>query len=104
VRPVGCGPLEDLEDSARSTGDNVGTHGRGTITVSVREAAGAVGIDFADQGADVQDPDGAFIAPRADRPDGHGIGLALARHLAEAEQGRLELTRTTPPVFTVLLR
>ncbi|RBY75373.1 sensor histidine kinase [Blastococcus sp. TF02-09] len=83
--------------------DNAATHGRGTVTVSVREAAGAVGIDVADEGPGVQNTDGVVFGARADRRDGHGIGLALARRLAEAEQGRLELTRRTPPVFTVLL-
>jgi signal transduction histidine kinase len=83
--------------------DNATTHGRGTVTVSVREAAGAVGIDVADEGPGMQHSDGVIFAPRADRRDGHGIGLALARRLAEAEQGRLELTRPSPPVFTLLL-
>jgi signal transduction histidine kinase len=83
--------------------DNATTHGRGTVTVSVREAAGAVGIDVADAGPGVQEPDGHIFTSRADRRDGHGIGLALARRLAEAEHGRLELTRSSPPVFTVLL-
>lgn len=86
--------------------DNAVTHGRGTVTVSVREAAGAVAIDVSDEGPGVRDPDGTLFAWRAgrrDRGDGHGIGLGLARRLAEAEQGRLELTRPTPPVFTLLL-
>jgi signal transduction histidine kinase len=82
--------------------DNATTHGRGTVTVSVREATGAVAVDVSDEGSGVQEPERLF-SRRADRRDGHGIGLALARRLAEAEQGRLELTRPSPPVFTLLL-
>jgi signal transduction histidine kinase len=83
--------------------DNATTHGRGTVTVAVREAAGAVAVDVADEGPGVQDPDGTLFTRRADRRDGHGIGLALARRLAEAEQARLTLSRVAPPVFTLLL-
>jgi signal transduction histidine kinase len=83
--------------------DNATTHGAGTVRVSVREASGAVAIDVSDEGPGVQEPASALFARRADQHDGHGIGLALARRLAEAEQGRLDLTRSTPPVFTLLL-
>ena len=83
--------------------DNATTHGRGTVTVAVREASGAVAVDVCDEGPGVQDAEGTLFARQADRRDGHGIGLALARRLAEAEQGRLTLTRATPPVFTLLL-
>jgi signal transduction histidine kinase len=82
--------------------DNAATHGSGTVTVSVREAAGAVAIDVSDEGPGVDEPESLFDR-RADRRDGHGIGLALARRLAEAEQGRLELTCPAPAVFTLLL-
>ncbi|MGY1621970.1 sensor histidine kinase [Geodermatophilus sp. SYSU D00965] len=83
--------------------DNAITHGRGTVTVAVREAAGAVAIDVRDEGPGVPADDGRLFARRADRRDGHGIGLALARRLAESAQGRLELQRPSPPVFTLLL-
>jgi signal transduction histidine kinase len=83
--------------------DNATTHGRGTVTVSVREAAGAVAIDVSDEGPGLLEPESLLFTRRADRRDGHGIGLALARRLAEAEQGRLELTHCSPPVFTLLL-
>jgi signal transduction histidine kinase len=83
--------------------DNAATHGAGTVTVSVREAAGVVAIDVSDEGPGVDEPESLIFDRRADRRDGHGIGLALARRLAEAEQGRLELTCAAPAVFTFLL-
>ena len=83
--------------------DNATTHGAGTVRVTVREASGAVAIDVADEGPGVSEPAPVLFARRADQRDGHGIGLALARRLAKAEQGRLDLTQPSPPVFTLLL-
>jgi signal transduction histidine kinase len=83
--------------------DNSTTHGAGTVSVTVREAAGAVAVDVSDEGSGVCEPESVLFARRADRRDGHGIGLALARRLAEAEQGRLELARPSPAMFTLLL-
>lgn len=82
--------------------DNAVVHGAGTVTLSVRDAGGAVAIDVADEGPGPGDPDEAFRR-RGESAAGHGIGLALARSLAEAEGGRLRLTRPRPPVFSLLL-
>ena len=82
--------------------DNAVVHGAGTVTLSVRDAGGAVAIDVADEGSGPADPEQAFRR-RGDSAAGHGIGLALARSLAEAEGGRLRLTRPHPPVFSLLL-
>ena len=84
--------------------DNATTHGAGTVRVTIREASGAVAIDVSDEGPGVSEPASVLFARRAEQQDGHGIGLALARRLAEAELGRLDLTRASPPVFTLLLR
>ncbi|EOD67991.1 sensor histidine kinase, partial [Amycolatopsis vancoresmycina] len=78
--------------------DNAVTHGRGTVTVVARDAGDALAIDVADEGSDLGETD-----PFATVPTGHGIGLRLARGLAEAEGGRLRLSRPCPPTFTLLL-
>ncbi|ADJ48661.1 two-component system histidine kinase [Amycolatopsis mediterranei S699] len=78
--------------------DNAATHGRGTVTVLARDAGDALAIDVADEGPDLGETD-----PFATAASGHGIGLRLARGLAEAEGGRLRLSRPDPPTFTLLL-
>ncbi|MBE8526078.1 HAMP domain-containing histidine kinase, partial [Amycolatopsis sp. H6(2020)] len=78
--------------------DNAVTHGRGTVTVTARDAGDALAIDVADEGPDLGETD-----PFATTPTGHGIGLRLARGLTEAEGGRLRLSRPDPPTFTLLL-
>ena len=83
--------------------DNAATHGSGLVTVNIRNAAGALAIDVADQGPRIGAPEAELFARRSQRAAGHGIGLALARRLAEAEGGRLRLTHPVPPTFSLLL-
>jgi signal transduction histidine kinase len=81
--------------------DNALRHGHGTVTVATRETTQAIAIDIADEGH-IDTPEGLFIR-RSPTAAGHGIGLALARSLAEVEGGRLVLSRQEPTTFTLLL-
>jgi signal transduction histidine kinase len=83
--------------------DNAATHGSGTVSVAVRNAADALAIDVSDEGDGITAPEPDLFTRRSRLADGHGIGLALARSLAEAEGGRLRLTRPAPPTFTLLV-
>ncbi|MDT7619959.1 MAG: hypothetical protein QOF99_860 [Pseudonocardiales bacterium] len=83
--------------------DNAVGHGGGGVTVAIRDAGQALAIDVSDQGAGVTIPTDQLFTRRAAGAAGHGIGLALARSLAEAEGGRLRLTTPSPPTFTLLL-
>lgn len=83
--------------------DNATVHGAGTVTVRVRDASAALAIDVSDEGRPLTIPEARLFARRSSSATGHGIGLALARRLAEAEGGRLHLTQADPPTFTVLL-
>jgi signal transduction histidine kinase len=84
--------------------DNALKHGTGAISIRVSERGDAVSIEVADEGPGFQgDPEAAFSrGVRSVR--GHGIGLALARSLTEADGGRLVVRRQAPhPVFELLL-
>ncbi|GAA4579798.1 HAMP domain-containing sensor histidine kinase [Planotetraspora phitsanulokensis] len=80
--------------------DNAAIHGKGQIAVEVSDLGDGVAVEVSDQGPGI--PEGADVFARR-AGDGHGIGLALARSLAEAEGGRLILRRAASPVFSLLL-
>ena len=84
--------------------DNALHHGRGTIAIRARPIGGGIEIDITDDGRGRLDS-GTIFARRSASDRGHGIGLALARSLAEAEGGRLEVASGDgPTTFALLLR
>ncbi|GAB1514017.1 sensor histidine kinase [Actinophytocola sp. KF-1] len=82
--------------------DNALRHGQGAVSVTARDAGDTVAVDVTDEGPGVEPDSNPFHAP-GNAPPGHGLGLALARRLAEGEGGRLRLARPSPPTFTLLL-
>jgi Signal transduction histidine kinase len=78
-------------------------HGRGTVTVGVRDIEDAVAIDVADEGSVEVGAGQDLFERREPDAEGHGIGLALARRLVEAEGGRLQLTSSDPTRLTMFL-
>lgn len=84
--------------------DNALGHGAGAVTVTVRDAHGALAVDVEDEGRGVTLPVAdLFRRGVTTGSGGRGIGLALARSLVSAEGGRLELTSRAPTRFTVFL-
>ncbi|TWE15657.1 sensor histidine kinase [Kitasatospora atroaurantiaca] len=82
--------------------DNARKHGRGSVEVALREVGDALALDIADEGTLTLDPKTVFDRGTTTGP-GTGIGLALARDLAETAGGRLTLAKTAPTIFTLLL-
>ncbi|WP_425956278.1 ATP-binding protein [Xylanimonas sp. McL0601] len=81
-------------------------HGDGTTTVRSRPSGttGAVAIEVTDEGPGVPDDIAGKVFERGMTSGaGTGLGLALARDLAAADGGRLELAQRRPPVFALFL-
>ena len=81
-------------------------HGAGTTTVRSRLGgpSGMVVVEVADEGAGVPDDlAGRIFEREVTSGAGTGLGLALARDLAAADGGRLELAQRRPAVFALFL-
>ncbi len=85
--------------------DNALMHGGGTVTIQTSQNARSVVIEVRDEGKGVP-PD---LVPRifersvSGRPEGTGLGLALARTMAAADGGRVVLVKPKPATFGVFL-
>jgi signal transduction histidine kinase len=85
--------------------DNALMHGGGTVTIQTSQSARSVVIEVRDEGRGVP-PD---LVPRifersvSGRPEGTGLGLALARTMAAADGGRVVLVKAKPATFAVFL-
>lgn len=85
--------------------DNALMHGQGTVTIRRTQSASSVVIEVEDEGEGVPAELVSRIFERSvsGRPEGTGLGLALARTMATADGGRIVLARRKPPVFAVFL-
>jgi signal transduction histidine kinase len=86
--------------------ENSLVHGRGTVDVHARRSGPSVVVEVSDQGVGVP----AAIAPHifersvsSGAATSTGLGLALARDLAEANGGRLDLVQAQPARFALFL-
>jgi signal transduction histidine kinase len=82
--------------------DNALKHGSGVIAVSAEELGEAVALTVADDGEGLPS-DQENVFDRLPQEDGHGIGLPLARSLAEADGARLLIRRAGSRASFVLL-
>lgn len=79
-------------------------HGGGTVALRTRVTGNQAVIEVTDEGPGVPADLGARIFERTiSGRNSTGIGLAVARDLAEADGGRLELLQQQPPVFALFL-
>jgi signal transduction histidine kinase len=79
-------------------------HGAGSVTVRTRTTGASVVVEVSDEGPGIPPELGARVFQRAvSGTSGTGLGLALARDLAEGDGGRLELVQSRPAVFALFL-
>ena len=85
--------------------DNALMHGGGTVTLQTSQGARSVVIEVRDEGKGVPPELVSRIFERSvsGRPEGTGLGLALARTMAAADGGRVVLVKAKPATFAVFL-
>lgn len=84
--------------------ENALMHGAGRVALRTRVTGNQVVVEVSDEGPGVSPELGARVFERTvSGRNSTGLGLAVARDLAEADGGRLELLQQRPPVFALFL-
>jgi signal transduction histidine kinase len=84
--------------------DNALVHGRGEIRLTATDVGAGVALEVEDEGPGLPQGGDAVFETGHRSGGRRGIGLSLARSLAEAEGGRLLLRRAGPhPLFSLML-
>lgn len=81
---------------------NAVRHGRGAVSVRIDDEGDGIVLTVTDAGRLEREPSELFTR-RDPGASGHGVGLSLARTLAEAEGGRLSIVTTDPTSFRLHL-
>ena len=84
--------------------ENSLVHGSGAVRLHVGRSGPSAVFTVADEGPGIPEEMARAVFDRAVTTGaGTGLGLAVARETAESVGGRLELTSTAPPVFSLYL-
>lgn len=78
-------------------------HGAGTVKIDARRSGPSVVVEVSDEGPGIDPTLAPHIFERAVSTKSTGIGLSLARDLAESHGGRLELVQSHPVLFALFL-
>ncbi|WP_338748326.1 sensor histidine kinase [Janibacter alittae] len=99
---VRCAPM-DLAQILQGLIENSLAHGAGLVTITMRGSSGSIVLEVQDEGEGVPTAIAPHIFERSVTSSGSGLGLGLARQLAERNGGRLELVQARPAVFAIFL-
>ncbi|WP_435107573.1 sensor histidine kinase [Nocardiopsis synnemataformans] len=94
----------DLAQIVATLVENAYKHGAGTVTIRRLDTGQSVRIEVSDEGEGVPEHlSGRIFDREVSGGGGTGLGLALARHIAESEGARIELVQTKPTTFALFL-
>ncbi|WP_087100884.1 HAMP domain-containing sensor histidine kinase [Nocardiopsis sp. JB363] len=94
----------DLAQILATLVENAYKHGAGTVTIRRLDTGQSVRIEVSDEGEGVPEHlSGRIFEREVSGGGGTGLGLALARHIAESEGARIELVQTKPTTFALFL-
>ena len=94
----------DLSQILATLVENAYKHGAGTVTIRRLDTGQSVRVEVSDEGEGVPEHlSGRIFEREVSGGGGTGLGLALARHIAESEGARVELVQTRPTTFALFL-
>ena len=94
---------DDLAQIISTLLENTLEHGSGLVEVEARRTGPSVVLEMTDEGAGIDPGIAPHVFERRVTTGGTGLGLALARDLAQSNGGRLELLEAQPARFALFL-